>query len=597
MFDRVRRPSSPTAVKADASHPAPLGGKVLPAGLRSSMEAAFGHDFGSVRIHDGREAQRATEAAGAAAFTTGEDIVVDGAAPLDSPRSQRLIAHELGHVLQHRRHPHQVQARMSRPGDAAEHEARRLASSALRTGAAPERRRSRARVDAAEAPAQLARQDRDAGVADAGPTPPASAPPAGATATEIAELVKAWLDYQVPGAAAGIGDPDSAYAILRSLDSDKFLAALAELDRLAYLPILESYSGAGRKDPRVEPFFLTVKYRLHDLPDVERAQAPAKMSSLDPGDAAAVRRYLAPLGRHRIEMFMSGPDAEQTRLANLTLDALEAKRKAAEAQAKADADAAAKAAGKAPPATAPTVDLGKVVAKDVDTLKIKPLATDAWKKLPLPTQADWTNKRAPTAIAAVMASIKGTPLETTMTGHSIVFKPLEMLERGGYAYQDGPNLVAGMDFIADAERDPKSVWGILAHEIGGHFEYGTTYASAIADKVLAKLPEADRKRYTQTKEGRTAFYDTYKYSETEIFSALRQRQYDVPVSGPAPVHGAIKPDANIAGRLDTLAAAYPAEVVNAILIELNRRVQASSNILDRDKAYFVAEARKRGYTL
>ncbi len=563
------------------------------------MEASFGHSFANVRVHEGPEARRAAASIGAAAFTTGDDVAIGAGQALDSPMGHRLVAHELGHVLQHRRHPRLVEhARVSGRGGAAEREATSLAVAAFPHPLARRRgARSPVRLEAVEIGAGVDRQDLDAGVGGAGPAPPATTPSPGASASDVAVLVKAWLDYAVPGVAAGIGDPDRAYAILRSLDSDKLLAVLGELDRLAYLAVLEGYSGAGRADPRTEPFFLAVKYREHDLADADRARGPSKISSLDPGDQAAVRRYLAPLGQHRVEMFVSGADAESTRLAGLTLDALEAKRKAAEAQAKVEADAAAKAAGKAPPATAPKVDLGTVVAKDVDKLKIQPLATDAWTKLPDPTKADWTNRRAPAAIAAIMASIKGTPLEATMTGHSIVFEPLKMLERGGYAYQDGPNLVGGTAFIADAERDPKSVWGILAHEIGGHFEYGTTYADAIAKKVLARLPETDRKRYSETKEGRAAFFDTYIYSETEIFSALRQRQYDVPVSGPAPSHGAIKPDANIAGRLDTLAAAYPPHVVNAILIELNRRVQASSNILDRDKAYFVAEAKKRGHPL
>jgi hypothetical protein len=295
-------------------------------------------------------------------------------------------------------------------------------------------------------------------------------------------------------------------------------------------------------------------------------------------------------------MFLSGAEAETSRLAQLTFDALEAKRRAAEAVAVAKAETDAKAKGKpAPtPKTAPKVAVGEVLEKEVETRKIKPIPTAVWDKA---NQADWTGRRAPAAIAKILASIKGTELETTMKGHPIVFKPREMLVRGGYAYQDGKDLVCGMTFIEDAERDPKNVWPILAHEIGGHFEYGSPFATPIAKKLLAKLPEADRKKWTETKEGRTAFFDAYEYHETEIFSALRQRQYDVPVSGKAPTHGAITPDANIDVRLNQLAAAYPTEVVTAILIELNRKVQASSSILARDKAFFLAEVKKRGYAL
>jgi hypothetical protein len=72
---------------------------------RAFMESRFGHDFGSVRIHRGPEANAAAQAVHAAAFTIGRDIVV--ADPFYEPESsagQYLLAHELAHTIQQRSH-------------------------------------------------------------------------------------------------------------------------------------------------------------------------------------------------------------------------------------------------------------------------------------------------------------------------------------------------------------------------------------------------------------------------------------------------------------------------------------------------------------
>lgn len=78
-------------------------GASLDAATQSSMEAAFRTDFGSVRIHTGPTADDLNERLGARAFTTGSDVFVRSSDY--SPRTaggQRLIAHELTHVVQQR---------------------------------------------------------------------------------------------------------------------------------------------------------------------------------------------------------------------------------------------------------------------------------------------------------------------------------------------------------------------------------------------------------------------------------------------------------------------------------------------------------------
>src|SRR6266508_2583611 len=74
------------------------GGHPLDAGTRSTMEQRLGADFSGVRVHPNSPAPQRL---GAVAFTAGTDIVfAPSAYDAASPDGQRLLAHELAHVVQ-----------------------------------------------------------------------------------------------------------------------------------------------------------------------------------------------------------------------------------------------------------------------------------------------------------------------------------------------------------------------------------------------------------------------------------------------------------------------------------------------------------------
>jgi hypothetical protein len=79
-------------------------GRALDPSTRRTMEARFGYDFSSVRVHDDARAAETAAQIDAAAFTVGEDLVF-GAGRFDpaSAEGRRLIAHELAHVVQQSR--------------------------------------------------------------------------------------------------------------------------------------------------------------------------------------------------------------------------------------------------------------------------------------------------------------------------------------------------------------------------------------------------------------------------------------------------------------------------------------------------------------
>jgi len=89
--------AAPASVDRVLSSP----GRPLEPTLRQDMEQRFGHDFSRVRVHSGGAAEQSAQEVNARAYTVGHDIVFGAGwfAP-GTHQGQRLIAHELTHVMQ-----------------------------------------------------------------------------------------------------------------------------------------------------------------------------------------------------------------------------------------------------------------------------------------------------------------------------------------------------------------------------------------------------------------------------------------------------------------------------------------------------------------
>ncbi|MBZ5522158.1 MAG: DUF4157 domain-containing protein [Acidobacteriia bacterium] len=110
-------------------------GRPLDGTMRSFMEPRFGHDFSGVRIHTDPRAAESARSVNALAYTVGRNIVfASGQYSPGSPAGQRLLAHELTHVVQQQQWggPGTLAASSSSPviaaeNSPAEHEADALA--------------------------------------------------------------------------------------------------------------------------------------------------------------------------------------------------------------------------------------------------------------------------------------------------------------------------------------------------------------------------------------------------------------------------------------------------------------------------------------
>jgi hypothetical protein len=112
-------------------------GRPLDAQTRAFMEPRFGHDFSQVRVHTDSEASRSARAINASAYTLGQNIVFGSGeyAPTTS-QGQRLLAHELTHVVQQSSGPSLAPAMAERvnvapAADSFEHTANHVASAVV----------------------------------------------------------------------------------------------------------------------------------------------------------------------------------------------------------------------------------------------------------------------------------------------------------------------------------------------------------------------------------------------------------------------------------------------------------------------------------
>jgi Domain of unknown function (DUF4157) len=118
-----------------------MPGTELPTSVRQNMESRFDADFSNVRVHSDRHAAEAANALDARAFTIGQHIAFerDQYAPTTT-EGQRLLAHELAHVMQQRGASGSRASFKRDAGD--EREADRAADRAIRGLAAQAGRRS-----------------------------------------------------------------------------------------------------------------------------------------------------------------------------------------------------------------------------------------------------------------------------------------------------------------------------------------------------------------------------------------------------------------------------------------------------------------------
>jgi hypothetical protein len=113
---------------ARAIHSKRGGGEQLDPSAADKIGKSMGHDFSDVRVHKDSESDQLNKQVKAEAFTTGKDIFFrEGKYDPVSNEGQKLLAHELTHVVQQRDAAPTSELRVSDPNEASEKQAQSTA--------------------------------------------------------------------------------------------------------------------------------------------------------------------------------------------------------------------------------------------------------------------------------------------------------------------------------------------------------------------------------------------------------------------------------------------------------------------------------------
>ena len=138
-------------------------GQPLDSGTRAFMEPRFGYDFSRVRVHTDSRAAKSAEAVKAQAYTVGSNIVF-GANPggAGNVSQQRLLAHELAHVVQQGGRQPGGSLQVAPATDSAEGAADRAADQVLSGGPVPNSTKAEGRLQRLGANANCSKEQADA---------------------------------------------------------------------------------------------------------------------------------------------------------------------------------------------------------------------------------------------------------------------------------------------------------------------------------------------------------------------------------------------------------------------------------------------------
>ena len=309
------------------------GGAPLHPGVLSRMGAAFSADFSSVRVHTGSAADEVASNLHANALTAGPDIVFRGGAYRPGTQSgDRLLAHELAHVVQQRdglvRAP--VDGGRSDPleraADAAADDALKAAPSTpapAGAGVGQVHGVGGGAGTAGNSPAQRRRDDRApggeeqqaAGIADEGGK---RAPVRGAAASPVTvqrDATDDLADYIAHDLDAYVAQHPKPYAhileVFKKLDSDIEDNVAAAFTKLQPSARLEEFAGDPDPDGLTVLNVLTEAMITGSVSLFESQQAEriliAKRKSLPAGKYAAQAERIAGL-RHRAAPVFSEDD-------------------------------------------------------------------------------------------------------------------------------------------------------------------------------------------------------------------------------------------------------------------------------------------------
>ena len=227
------------------------GGRPLPTDQKARFGSTFGHDFSDVRVHTDSTASTAAAELNAKAFAMGAHLFFgEGEFQPGSPEGDRLIAHELTHVVQHHEGRLPSGGGVSSPSDPTEREAyanegailRDLPSSGAQTDTSDHSDSSSARSSSSASTTSLRAMRADDGTTD---TADSDTSTGETTEGETEEGGNQELIDKCRNAASS---PEAATVLAEVCNTDNVQETVKELDEDGALTVLLETLGASAWD-------------------------------------------------------------------------------------------------------------------------------------------------------------------------------------------------------------------------------------------------------------------------------------------------------------------------------------------------------------
>ncbi|GIG61620.1 hypothetical protein Lfu02_59920 [Longispora fulva] len=193
-----------------------------------------------------------------------------------------------------------------------------------------------------------------------------------------------------------------------------------------------------------------------------------------------------------------------------------------------------------------------------------------WPRLSPAAQARW-RQRFTVALsrveAALPADLRRVLAGARAGGGGIEFDPQAVEENSAYAMNTGNiRLRVGKDWLLAAEHSPASVFENIAHELGGHRDYGTELTWDIMTDATSPAERA------AAAAGGRPLYTAYGYLENELYAELRELPHRTPDSQ------GDEPEQDVPRQLRQIQAGFAPGVAAVVVRAFRRRIAHDARI-------------------
>jgi hypothetical protein len=216
-----------------------------------------------------------------------------------------------------------------------------------------------------------------------------------------------------------------------------------------------------------------------------------------------------------------------------------------------------------------------------------------WDATPPKEKAEWKvrfQKVVKKIEASAPESIQEIIKKAKAKGGRFSFDPADTEKGKAFAFTENDfTLHCGIRFVEAAEKDVESVYANIAHEMGGHNEYGHENAFDIAHGAFKQFDPAEQAKGLRSG---NSLSSVYGYPETELWAELREDEFDRadnPTDRPFLRKENREPD--VRHQLERIKKLYEPKIAEGLVRSLVKRAKDDSRITVDTYGKFLKEVK------